>query len=52
MIREAVGDKIVDVVKIASEDNLADPFTKALVARVFDKHVEEMGMRNMTHLIH
>ena len=52
LIREAVGDKIVDVVKIASEDNLADPFTKALVARVFDKHVEAMGMQCMTHLLH
>ncbi|MBW3702593.1 hypothetical protein C2U27_20365, partial [Bacillus aerophilus] len=52
IIREAVGDGIVDVVKVASEDNLADPFTKTLVARNFDKHVEGMGLRCMTSLLH
>ena len=39
------------VVKIASEDNLADPFTKTLVARSFERHIENMGVRNMSHLL-
>jgi hypothetical protein len=26
-------------------DNLADPFTKSLTAKVFDGHVEGMGLR-------
>ena len=41
----------MDVCKIASEDNIADPFTKTLVARSFERHVEAMGMRNMAHLL-
>ena len=41
----------VAVVKIASEDNLADPFTKTLVARSFERHIESIGMRNMSHLL-
>ena len=41
----------VGVVKIASEDNLDDPFTKTLVARSFERHIESMGMRNMSHLV-
>ena len=39
------------VVKIASEDNLADPFTKTLVVMSFERHIESMGMRNMSHLL-
>ncbi|XP_070044873.1 secreted RxLR effector protein 161-like [Nicotiana tomentosiformis] len=33
------------VLKIASEDNLADPFTKSLPQKTFDKHVEGRGIR-------
>ena len=33
------------VSQIASEDNLADPFTKGLAQKIFDQHVEEMGVR-------
>ena len=44
LIREMVnkGDAVVS--HIASEDNLADPFTKGL-AQIFDRHVEGMGVR-------
>ena len=44
-VREIVqrGDIIVE--KIASEDNLADPFTKALKTKVFDSHVYNIGLR-------
>lgn len=34
----------VAVHKIASEENLADPFTKALVARSFERYMEAMGL--------
>ena len=45
IIREIVsrGDMVVS--QIASEDNLVDPFTKGLVQKIFDQHVEGMGVR-------
>ena len=52
IIREAVVDRIVDVIKIATENNLADPLTKTLVTKKFNEHVEGMGMRDMTRLWH
>ena len=33
------------VANIASKNNLADPFTKALLQKSFDRHVEGMGVR-------
>ena len=42
LIREIVKRGDVVVAKIASEDNLADPFTKALPAKAHDRHVEGM----------
>ena len=51
MIREYVEQKLIDVCKVASEDNVADPFTKTLVAMSFERHVEAMGMHNMAHLL-
>ena len=35
----------VVVTKIASADNLVDPFTKSLLAKTFDRHVEGIGVR-------
>ena len=45
LIREIVnrGDAVVS--QIALEDNLADSFTKGLAQRVFNQHVEGMGVR-------
>ena len=45
LIHEIVnkGDTIVS--QIASEGNLADPFTKGLAQKIFDQHVEGMGVR-------
>ena len=46
LIREivSIGDTVVS--QIASEDNLADPFTtKGLAQKIFDQHVERMGVR-------
>ncbi|KAL6341448.1 hypothetical protein AAG906_032567 [Vitis piasezkii] len=35
----------VVVMKIASENNLADPFTKSLSSTTFERHVEGMGVK-------
>ena len=45
LIRDIVQRGDVMVVKIASENNLADPFTKALPQKSFDRHLEGMGVR-------
>ena len=37
------GDIIVE--KIASKDNLVDPYTKALKTKVFDSHVYNIGLK-------
>ena len=37
--------------KIASEQNLVDPFTKTLPERVFTGHLEGLGLRDMSHLL-
>lgn len=41
----------VTITKIASAENLTDPFIKALPHKSFDRHLENMGMRDMTHLL-
>ena len=38
------GDTVVT--KIALEENLADPFTKTLPVRLFEKHVDYMGVKS------
>ena len=43
--REIVSRGDMMVSQIASEDNLADPFTKGLDQKIFDQHVEGMGVR-------
>ena len=43
---EARGDIVVTM--IASSQNLADPFTKALPAKVFDRHMDKLGVRRMS----
>ena len=35
------------VTKIASEENLADLFTKTLPVRVFEKYVDYMGVKSL-----
>ncbi|XP_075076392.1 secreted RxLR effector protein 161-like [Nicotiana tabacum] len=45
LIRDIVQRGDVVVTKIASENNLADPFTKSLPQKTFDKHVEGMGVK-------
>ena len=51
LLREIVHRADVTIIKIASAENLADPFTKALPQKSFDGHLEYIGMRDMTHLL-
>ena len=51
IIREYVENRLLDVCKIASKNYIADPFTKTLVARSFERHIEVMEMRDMIHLL-
>ena len=43
------GDIIVS--KINTVENNVDPFTKAFVTKLFKRHLEGMGQRNMSHLL-
>ena len=45
-VRENVRDKEIEVLKISTKDQLADPFTKALPVECFKKHVKAMGLIN------
>ena len=45
IIRDIVARGDVVVAKIESTNNLADPFTKALLQRSFESHLERMGVR-------
>ncbi|RVW14668.1 Retrovirus-related Pol polyprotein from transposon TNT 1-94 [Vitis vinifera] len=45
LVREIVSRGDVSVEKIASANNIADPFTKTLPARSFEQHLEGMGLR-------
>jgi hypothetical protein len=47
LIRDFQRQGKVAVTQVASEDNLADPFTKALVTKVFEKHVQAMGVKTV-----
>ena len=51
LIREVMYRGDANVIKIASKDNLADPFTKTLPESVLNKHLLGIGLRHMTHLI-
>ena len=44
LIREIVERGDVMVCKIKSEDNPVDPFTKTLSSRVFEGHLEGLGI--------
>ena len=45
LIRQIVGRGNTKVSQIASEDSLADPFTKGLTYKTFDRHVERVRVR-------
>ena len=50
LIQEIVNKIDVIVTKIPTLDNLADLFTKTLSEKLFFKHIEEMGLKEMSHL--
>ena len=45
IIRHIVARGDVVVAKIENANNLADPFTKALPQRIFESHLEGMGVK-------
>ncbi|TYK18526.1 gag/pol protein [Cucumis melo var. makuwa] len=47
LIREIVHRGYFTVTKISSEQNMADPFTKALTAKVFESHLHGLGPRGL-----
>ena len=47
LISEIVRREDVIVTQIASEHNIADPFTKPLTAKVFEGHQVSLGLRVM-----
>ena len=51
LIRDFIDRGDTVVTKIESEDNLADPFTKSLPERVFEKHVNCMGLNRVPGLL-
>ena len=51
LIREIVNQGDVAVMKIPTLDNLTDLFTKTLTEKQCFKHVEEMDLRDMSHLL-
>ena len=51
LIREIVHQGDVTVTKIPTLENLADPFTKTLKEKQFNKHLEGMSLRDMSHLL-
>ena len=51
LIREIVHRGDMAVMKIASQDNLVDPFTKTLPAKSFEGHLSGMGLKDMSHML-
>ena len=47
LIREIIGRGDVQVDRVTSEENVADPLTKPLSQKVFEKHLEKMGLKTM-----
>ncbi|KAH9727196.1 hypothetical protein KPL70_008566 [Citrus sinensis] len=47
LIRDIVQRGDVEVTQIASQQNLSDPFTKAIPGKPFNLHLESMGMQMM-----
>ncbi|TYK19425.1 gag/pol protein [Cucumis melo var. makuwa] len=47
LIREIMQREDVIVTKIASEHNITYPFTKTLTTKVFEGHLESLGLRDM-----
>nr|GEY90946.1 putative retrotransposon protein [Tanacetum cinerariifolium] len=44
-VRECIETDEIDIVKVRTDDNLADPFTKALAGPKLTRHARSMGLR-------
>ncbi|KAH9697541.1 hypothetical protein KPL71_023649 [Citrus sinensis] len=51
LIRDIVQTGDVEVTQIASQQNLANPFTKAIPGKPFNLHLESMGMHEMPNML-
>ena len=51
LVREIVSRGDIAVEKIASANNIADPFTKTLPDGSFERHLENIGLRDMSSLL-
>ena len=49
LIREIIEHGDVKIEKVDGKENAADPFTKALDTKEFDKHKWELGMKFMNN---
>ena len=45
LIRDIIHKGDVEITNIASANNVADPFTKALPQKVFEKHLDTVGVK-------
>nr|GFB15322.1 hypothetical protein [Tanacetum cinerariifolium] len=44
-VRECIETGEIDIVKVHTDDNLADPFTKAFAVPKLTRHARSMGLR-------
>ena len=51
LIREIMHRGNVAVMKITSQDNLTNAFTKTLPAKSFEGHLSGMGLKHMSHML-
>ena len=49
LIREIIDRGDIRVERVASEENVADPLTKPLTQKVFERHLEKMDLKTMTN---
>ena len=47
LIREIIGRGDIKVERVTSAENIADPLTKPLSQKDFDRHREKMGLKSM-----
>ncbi|GJR95569.1 hypothetical protein Tco_0267743 [Tanacetum coccineum] len=50
-VRECIETGEIDIVKVHTDDNLADPFTKALAGPKLTRHARSMGLRPASSFI-
>ena len=41
----------IKVTKIVTTNNVADPFTKVVIGKTFNHHLQSMGMREMPQFL-